>query len=204
MDTSVSADAGPDSNHDGAHASSPGPTTTITNGSIFEYTAQAAVTSRKLMQSSFFTAQAVEVPPIRIQRAPWSQAMMASSITAQAVLPGDIRNISTSVLKLGFDVKAGAALAYLTCLTADCVKRMGANKNYISTWDAGRYMQQSYYGNADNSKWDGRPWVYNPVQGGSWHTGDLNLTLAKRQGYRSVVSALQLRGMHCKLQCAAA
>lgn len=29
-------------------------------------------------------------------------------------------------------------------------------------------MQQSYYGDKDGSDWNGKPWRYNPVQGGSW------------------------------------
>jgi hypothetical protein len=31
-------------------------------------------------------------------------------------------------------------------------------------------LQQSYYGDADGSSWNGQPWCYNPVQGGSWQT----------------------------------
>jgi hypothetical protein len=112
-----------------------------------------------------------------------------SSFTALAGLPGDTKNISTGGLRLGFDVKSGAAVSFLTCTTSNCSQRMKAGTNYISTWDAGRFMQQSYYGNADGSSWAKQSWVYNTVQGGSWHTGDLSLTMAKRLSFRSAVRA---------------
>lgn len=35
-------------------------------------------------------------------------------------------------------------------------------------YDCGRFIQQSYYGCDDGSDWCGRPWRWNPVQGGSW------------------------------------
>ena len=34
--------------------------------------------------------------------------------------------------------------------------------------DEGRFVQQSYYGEADGSKRDGKDWVWNPIQGGGW------------------------------------
>ena len=37
------------------------------------------------------------------------------------------------------------------------------------TYDPGRYVQQSYYGDPDGSDWNGKPWRFNPVQGGDWH-----------------------------------
>jgi hypothetical protein len=32
----------------------------------------------------------------------------------------------------------------------------------------GRLLQQSFYGCVDASCWANRPWLWNPVQGGSW------------------------------------
>lgn len=40
--------------------------------------------------------------------------------------------------------------------------------NRLNRYDRGRYLQQSYYGDEDGSQWNGRPWRYNPVQGGDW------------------------------------
>jgi hypothetical protein len=41
-------------------------------------------------------------------------------------------------------------------------------RNLLNHFDEGRFVQQSYYGSPDGSDWNGKPWVYNPVQGGSW------------------------------------
>jgi hypothetical protein len=40
--------------------------------------------------------------------------------------------------------------------------------NVLNAFDHGRYVQQSFYGDKDGSDWNGKPWCYNPVQGGSW------------------------------------
>ena len=45
----------------------------------------------------------------------------------------------------------------------------GSPRNLINDWDAGRLVQQSYYGEADGSLWNKKPWRWNPVQGGEWH-----------------------------------
>ena len=43
-----------------------------------------------------------------------------------------------------------------------------SSENMLNAFDHGRYVQQSYYGDKDGSEWNGKPWRYNPVQGGSW------------------------------------
>jgi|694.fasta_scaffold03621_21 hypothetical protein len=44
-------------------------------------------------------------------------------------------------------------------------------RNRLNRYDRGRYLQQSYYGDEDGSKWNETPWRYNPVQGGDWRGG---------------------------------
>ena len=54
---------------------------------------------------------------------------------------------------------------------AACIGFFGESKtkrNLLNHYDEGRFVQQSYYGAADGSDWNGRPWVYNPVQGGNY------------------------------------
>jgi len=41
-------------------------------------------------------------------------------------------------------------------------------RNLLNHHDEGRFIQQSYYGDPDGSLWAKKPWVYNPVQGGSY------------------------------------
>ncbi|MBL9131783.1 MAG: hypothetical protein JNG86_11320 [Verrucomicrobiaceae bacterium] len=68
--------------------------------------------------------------------------------------------IDNSHLRLGVNLAAGGCIGWLS--------RSGSSENVLNAYDVGRYVQQSYYGDADGSDWDGKPWRYNPVQGGSW------------------------------------
>jgi hypothetical protein len=38
----------------------------------------------------------------------------------------------------------------------------------LNHYDKGRFIQQSYYGREDGSEWAGKPWRWNPVQGGGY------------------------------------
>lgn len=60
---------------------------------------------------------------------------------------------------MGFDMTRGGAI----CRFATSRKEM----NVINQFDHGRFIQQSYYGDRDGSKWMDKPWRWNPVQGGS-------------------------------------
>jgi hypothetical protein len=60
---------------------------------------------------------------------------------------------------VGFDKERGGAVSWLS--------KKGV-PNVVNAWDCGRLIQQSFYGDQDGSTWNGRPWTWNPVQGGSW------------------------------------
>ena len=62
-------------------------------------------------------------------------------------------------VKIGVDLSRGAALGYLA---------VGDSGNVLDAYDTGRYLQQSFYGDDRGGKWNGKPWPFNPVQGGSW------------------------------------
>ncbi len=63
-------------------------------------------------------------------------------------------------IRLGVNMDAGGAIGWFShSRSAD---------NVLNSFDHGRYVQQSYYGDKDGSEWNGKPWRYNPVQGGSW------------------------------------
>ena len=47
-------------------------------------------------------------------------------------------------------------------------RQVNTKRNLLNHADEGRFVQQSYYGEADGSKWDGKDWVWNPIQGGGW------------------------------------
>jgi hypothetical protein len=44
------------------------------------------------------------------------------------------------------------------------------SRNLLNHADPGRLVQQSFYGDTDGSDWNGKPWRWNPVQGGCWQT----------------------------------
>jgi hypothetical protein len=63
-------------------------------------------------------------------------------------------------VRLGVNLNAGACIGWFS--------KSGSQDNLLNAYDVGRYVQQSYYGDEDGSDWNGKPWRYNPVQGGSW------------------------------------
>lgn len=72
----------------------------------------------------------------------------------------DWRHLDNGQIRLGVNLGAGACIGWLSS--------SGSQDNQLNVYDVGRYVQQSYYGDEDGSDWNGKPWRYNPVQGGSW------------------------------------
>jgi hypothetical protein len=63
-------------------------------------------------------------------------------------------------VRVGINLHAGASVGWLS--------KSKSAENLLNSFDHGRYVQQSFYGDVDGSDWNGKPWRYNPVQGGSW------------------------------------
>jgi hypothetical protein len=63
-------------------------------------------------------------------------------------------------VRLGVNMDAGGSIGWFS--------HSHSSENLLNAFDHGRYVQQSYYGDKDGSDWNGKPWRYNPVQGGSW------------------------------------
>ncbi len=68
--------------------------------------------------------------------------------------------LDNGTIRIGVDKSRGSAIGYFA-LSKD-------KRNLLNHHDEGRFIQQSYYGDADGSAWGKSPWVYNPVQGGSY------------------------------------
>jgi hypothetical protein len=91
---------------------------------------------------------------------------MASMAVAQQPVTKDIEQthdwvyLENSVLRVGLLRSHGGAIAYLSS--------RGSDFNTLNHYDHGRLIQQSYYGDDDGSRWAGKPWRYNPVQGGDY------------------------------------
>lgn len=63
-------------------------------------------------------------------------------------------------VRLGVRTNAGACIGYFA--------ESKTGRNLLNHHDHGRFIQQSWYGVADGSQWNGKPWRWNPVQGGDW------------------------------------
>lgn len=74
----------------------------------------------------------------------------------------DWEKIENEHIVIGVDKSRGACIGWLG--------EKSTNRNLLNHFDEGRFLQQSYYGKDDGSRWEGRgiDWVYNAVQGGSW------------------------------------
>jgi hypothetical protein len=80
-------------------------------------------------------------------------------------------------VRLGVNMDAGGSIGWFS--------HSHSQANLLNAFDHGRYVQQSYYGDPDGSEWNGQPWRYNPVQGGSWK-GVPATVLEKKEGKDSL------------------
>ena len=90
------------------------------------------------------------------------------SLNAAAEDPGSQRKpsndqwefLDNGTIRVGVDKSRGACIGFFG--------ETGTERNVLNHYDHGRFIQQSYYGDPDGSDWNGKPWRYNPIQGGSW------------------------------------
>ncbi len=82
------------------------------------------------------------------------------SFITQAGFAGQWEYLDNGTVRIGIDKSRGACIGYFA--------RSASGRNLLNNRDEGRFIQQSYYGAPDGSRWNGKPWVYNPVQGGHW------------------------------------
>lgn len=88
--------------------------------------------------------------------------------------------ITNGKVQIGIDLTRGGSIFHFS----DAVRK----QNALNHADAGRFVQQSYYGSSDGSNWNGTPWSYNPIQGGGY----------KPDCYAKVVSC-NLQGDHARV-----
>ena len=81
-----------------------------------------------------------------------------STNTASASIQKGKYYIDNGQIRLGIDLDRGGSIFYFALSTNQV--------NLLNHADEGRFIQQSYYGESDGSTWGGKPWVWNPIQGG--------------------------------------
>ena len=69
--------------------------------------------------------------------------------------------IENDHVRIGVDLDSGGAIFYFS--------QRHPERNLVNHHDAGRFIQQSYYGDRDGSRWGRRSWRWNPIQGGGCH-----------------------------------
>ena len=89
-----------------------------------------------------------------------SLAFGISTLQAEPAPKEDWTYLDNGKIRIGVNRSAGATLGWLSLSQVDF--------NYFNRFDLGRYVQQSWYGDRDGSNWNGKPWRWNPVQGGNW------------------------------------
>ena len=109
--------------------------------------------------------------------------ILCAASAALAEKPGESWTyLENGLLRIGVDQSRGAAIGYLA-LSKD-------NRNLLNHHDEGRFIQQSYYGNKDDSMWAKKPWCYNPVQGGSYK-GENSKTLVFRKTEKELYAKIE-------------
>ena len=77
-------------------------------------------------------------------------------------------------VRLGVNMDAGGSIGWFS--------HSRSTENLLNTFDHGRYVQQSFYGDKDGSDWNGKPWRHNPVQGGSWQGAPATVIESREDG----------------------
>ncbi|MFM2198563.1 MAG: hypothetical protein RLZZ505_1995 [Verrucomicrobiota bacterium] len=108
--------------------------------------------------------------------------LITAPLCAKPKAEQDWTYLDNGTIRIGVDKGRGSAIGYFA-LSKD-------KRNLLNHYDEGRFIQQSYYGDPDGSKWAEKPWVYNPVQGGSY----------KGENARTLEFRLEENGLYAKIE----
>jgi hypothetical protein len=102
-----------------------------------------------------------------------SALFLVSSLCISSAQDKGWAYLDNGQIRLGVNLDAGACIGWFS--------QSGSKENVLNAYDVGRYVQQSYYGDEDGSDWNGKPWRYNPVQGGSWRNEPAQVVESKAE-----------------------
>jgi len=86
--------------------------------------------------------------------------LIAAQPSQAALEPLKPEYLENDQVRIGVDLGSGGGIFYFS--------QKSPERNLLNHFDKGRFIQQSYYGVADGSDWNKKPWRWNPVQGGGW------------------------------------
>lgn len=134
------------------------------NGSIVLSAETTSHTVSSLTNGTTYTFTIVAVDKDGRKSASVSQSAIPQEETFETWPEEGMENaiyINNGMIQLGVDMDRGGSIFHFS--------EVNTKRNLLNHADEGRFMQQSYYGEADGSTWSGRPWVWNPIQGGGSH-----------------------------------
>lgn len=99
---------------------------------------------------------------LRSMLSPWLASMLSLFAIGTISVVGQEAwlFLDNGKIRLGVNRSEGAAIGWFS--------ESRSGENLLNYFDRGRYLQQSWYGDPDGSDWAGKPWVWNPVQGGGY------------------------------------
>jgi len=86
--------------------------------------------------------------------------LLAFLLPVTGLLAADEVFLENEDIRIGVDRESGGAVVHFS--------EQPDGLNLLNHFDRGRFIQQSYYGKKDGSKWVDKPWRWNPVQGGDY------------------------------------
>jgi len=100
-----------------------------------------------------------EIPDITLEiRFMYLRSPNEEELAARKEYLASKQYIDNGKVRIGVDMKHGGSIFYFALSENQ--------KNLLNHFDEGRFIQQSYYGEKDGSKWNGQDWKWNPIQGG--------------------------------------
>jgi hypothetical protein len=108
-----------------------------------------------------------------LRLAPLSTLAFVSAL-AEPEVASDVRFLENGQIKIGVDMTSGGSIFWFS--------ELPDGPNLLNHADRGRFIQQSYYGKPDGSTWAGKPWRWNPVQGGHYQGEPAKLLDSKITG----------------------
>ena len=92
--------------------------------------------------------------------AAWMLVTAVASGETQPEVAAKQQFLENGRVRIGVDLSSGGSICWFS--------KLPENRNLLNHADRGRFIQQSYYGKPDGSLWAGKPWRWNPVQGGDY------------------------------------
>ena len=93
-------------------------------------------------------------------RRPWA-ALAAGLLASVAAAADRLEYVDNGQVRVGVNLGAGGSVCHFSAAPD--------YRNLVNHADRGRFIQQSFYGDSDGSRWGEKPWRWNPVQGGDYH-----------------------------------